>query len=76
MFDFNRTSSALKSYIAAMDQISEIQSREEALDVMDDYFKYGDSGWTMLQFAVESDKNRMNLNAFIEDALNANQIPA
>lgn len=73
MFDYNRTSSALKSYIAAMDQISEIQSREEALNVMDDYFKYGDSGWTMLQFAVESDKNRMNLNAFIEDALDANQ---
>lgn len=73
MFDYKRTSSALKDYLSAMDQVAEIQNHDEAFNVMNDYFKYGDSGWTMLQFAVEADKNRMNLNAFIEDALNANQ---
>lgn len=76
MFDFNRTSNALKCYIAAMDQVSEITSRQQALQIMDNYFKYGDSGWTMFRFAQEADSQSIDMVAFIEDAINENQTDA
>ena len=76
MFDFNRTAEGLKCYIAAMDQVREITSRQQALQIMDNYFKYGDSGWSMLKFAQEADSQSIDMVAFIEDAINANQTDA
>lgn len=76
MFDFNRTAEGLKCYIAAMDQVREITSRQQALQIMDNYFKYGDSGWSMLKFAQEADSQSIDMVAFIEDAINANQADA
>ena len=76
MFDFNRTAEGLKCYIAAMDQVKEITSRQQALQIMDNYFKYGDSGWSMYKFAQEADSQSIDMVAFIEDAINANQTDA
>lgn len=76
MFDFNRTAEGLKCYIAAMDQVKEITSRQQALQIMDNYFKYGDSGWTMFKFAQEADSQSIDMVAFIEEALDAGEANA
>jgi len=76
MFNFDRTAEGLKCYIAAMDQVKEITSRQQALQIMDNYFRYGDSGWTMYKFAQEADSQSIDMVAFIEDAINANQTDA
>ena len=73
MFNFDRTAEGLKCYIAAMDQVKEITSRQQALQIMDNYFRYGDSGWTMYKFAQEADSQSIDMVAFIEDAINANE---
>jgi hypothetical protein len=77
MFNFDRTAEGLKNYIAAMDQHGgPITGREQAIRIMSNYFKYGDSGWTMHKFAVEADNQSIDMISFLEDALNENQTDA
>lgn len=71
MFTYEKTLAGLKAYIGGMDIISPICSKEEATTIINNYFKFGDSGWSTKQFAQESDIRRLSLPDFIEDSVNA-----
>ncbi len=71
--DYQQVVNQMTCFFAMMDAMEPINDNDDALDVMTQFFRATDSGWTASSFVREMNSRNINILDVFEDMVNADQ---
>ena len=71
--DYQQVVNQMTCFFVMMDEMQPINNNDDALDVMAQFFRATDSGWTASSFVREMNSRNINILDVFEDMVNADQ---